>query len=619
MLSAALATLIIHTIREPQDSPVPIVPLRPGDLTTSSFAPDILLGLGKIQVKNAQGEGMTTIDCEYVASPQIALSWPSDRQPVEYRRLAVRAGDKATSFELQSLRGRLDELSSPTAADIESIIGMKPRPSELLTLARLYERGEFAVGAAFTAKVKIDPLQGLEPGGITLRGYGHAEIDSKLNLELKAKYEWKGEFVYESLGEVTKDLGSWYTPMQQPVTERFFPDGEPGPDRLSELGGLTAYDPQGMPHHFQLPSAGESPAKSRTASQYMGDVARQNGLQWTTQTLGTLGYDMKRAESLLSQMTPRGDSMNALDFPEVENPCAADFEAPPGTIWIPSDPSYQTMMTSVRYGYRHQFSLSASLAASLIQQVRSMRTLCMNMNLKEPAKGVSYFPYRATDPVVPMLARITDASRFRGAWDQARIWIYMDRATLDQLSEKLVGGMSISGYLMALGDVARVGGLDDKALAGGLFDPALLAGAMAPEWHRDWLWSLAERSHGKTTREYLSRGAPELARLLTPQASEYGPEYLAELAGRCLTSESAELRKGMLSFLVGLKAAARSLEGKIDGGLIVASNSDAADQLALLTLVEMSLIAERPATLEYLAAEGKSAAIKAKAKSLLGN
>lgn len=619
MLTAALATLVFHATREPQDNPLPIVPLRAGDISASSFSTDILLGLGKIEIKDPQGGAATTVDCQFVASPELALAWPSDRPPVEYRRLAVRPGEKAASFEMQSLRGRLDELSSPTAADIESIIGIKPRPNELLSLARLYERGELAVGAACQAKLKIDPLQGLEPGGITLRGYGHAEIDSKLNLELKAKYEWKGEYVYESLGEVTKDLGSWYTPIQQPVTERFLPDGEPGPDRLSELGGLTAYDPQGMPHHFQLPNAGESPAKSRTASQYMGDVARQNGLPWTTQTLGTLGYDMKRAESLLSQMTPRGESMNALDFPEIENPCAADFEAPPGTIWIPSDPSYQTMMTSVRYGYRHQFSLTASLAASIGQQERSMRTLCMNMNLKEPAKSVSYFPYRATDPVVPMLARITDASRFRGAWDQARIWIYMDRATLDQLSEKLVGGMSISGYLMALGDVARAGGLDDKALAGGLFDPSLLAGATAPDWHRDWLWSLAERSHGKTTREYLSRGAPELARLLTPPAAEYGPEYLAELAGRCLTSESAELRKGMLSFLVGLKAAAGPIEGKIGGGLIVAANSDPADQLALLTLVEMSLITDRPETLQFLAEEGKSAAIKAKAKSLLGN
>src|SRR5690606_7682672 len=103
------------------------------------------------------------------------------------------------------------------------------------------------------------------------------------------------------------------------------------------------------------------------------------------------------------------------------------------------------------------------------------RTLCLNMEKKEPDESVSYWPAACEDLVIARLALDTNASRNTGAWDQARVWIYTDNASLSDINKRLQPPLIPGYYTRGLYDVDRFGGFTDKERKNAkLFSPELL-------------------------------------------------------------------------------------------------------------------------------------------------
>src|SRR5207237_1588606 len=87
---------------------------------------------------------------------------------------------------------------------------------------------------------------------------------------------------------------------------------------------------------------------------------------------------------------------------------------PAGMIFVPRDSKYQTMIAIVVY------SLSVPPNSTKTANVRAM---CAEMSKKEPDESCKFDPAMPSSDGLANVARITSRSRFRGAADQARVWI----------------------------------------------------------------------------------------------------------------------------------------------------------------------------------------------------
>lgn len=82
------------------------------------------------------------------------------------------------------------------------------------------------------------------------------------------------------------------------------------------------------------------------------------------------------------------------------------------------------------------------------------RFACLNMNKKEPTPSTRFVPMPARDSKLVLLAQEIQESRFRGPWDQARVWLYTDEPTYAKLGDVLLPNVSKATYLQCLREVA---------------------------------------------------------------------------------------------------------------------------------------------------------------------
>lgn len=119
------------------------------------------------------------------------------------------------------------------------------------------------------------------------------------------------------------------------------------------------------------------------------------------------------------------------------------------------------------------------------------RTLCLNIDKREPSPGKKYTLSMPRDPGTLRLARMSNSARFFGPWDQVRLWILTDRASMDEIGKVLIPGPSASMYLRELHTLVeeRLIELDPKAdakIADSKLLTALAPEADALEWFVGW-------------------------------------------------------------------------------------------------------------------------------------
>jgi hypothetical protein len=571
-------------------------------------------------------DGMTlTLPVQYRATFSSDFDEFIDVQNRPYRTLRLRPDQKSEprdSLELRAALERVEVVQSEVNSLFTSLseiggrsdLGLQVNTAidKCLDSARM-ETGSFE-------PVMINTKADLQPGGWTVRTYGHELVDFSMDYSIEAKFEYGGKTYSEAELSGSVSLGAAFAPRFSALDQYYVPDGSPE-KKLQEAfgGGIFRKDGQDSTIQVQLPEY-EYPSvfEDRTVGDYVADLTKANG-SGLISNLQTQGYTIPELSKTLDRLAPQGTDMNRLNFGDWDDSdCEADLDFPPGTVWLPSNKGYQAMMTGVRFDYMTPgFDLLASVVGEG-NQAPSMRVLCMNMNKKEPAAGIKYFPYVPKDPVIPMLAKRMDESNFRGPWDQARLWIYTDKASLDDLNKRLIQQLPISSYVMALADVDWVGGLDEKMVKDAkIVRPEFLAGNAAPAYATSFLLEALNRFHGKKAGEWLRKNPDRLVQIARTEMDDYDRAHLKLVFGRMLTFEMSEDRLAALQILSSNQKEFAFLKGGLGSGRQSLYSANRTEIEAALGLVESGMLEVAQDAMDHLSTQGPSDAIKARARALL--
>ncbi|MFM9873678.1 MAG: hypothetical protein ACKVQS_09475 [Fimbriimonadaceae bacterium] len=177
----------------------------------------------------------------------------------------------------------------------------------------------------------------------------------------------------------------------------------------------------------------------------LGDHWRTIPISNTKAGFETIGRNMKRGDT---QIAAFGESMNGCSFEITGNPMARLY-LPAGTLLVPNDNKAQVMILMESY--------NSSLVASLFPAAKIVRAACTEMSKEEPSPKTKFAIVGANDGNLNRIAEYTANSRFRGPWDQARVWIYTDGATFAEIEKKLNPMISKGTYLFELDRVLKGG------------------------------------------------------------------------------------------------------------------------------------------------------------------
>lgn len=482
--------------------------------------------------------------------------------------------------------------------------------------------------------ITINPNLNLQANGWTKQEYGYQPYSVNLSIEYRKEWTTAAGLQFEPIGTWKYPMGSFYEPIDKPIRTQFFADGEPNKELQETMGGVTITSDNNQITQLFFPTikpnqtegfslTGNYDFQSTSIPNFYTGLQQSNFPGVMDKLLQSGEFTPAELLAIIGMHAPEGEDMNHLFFPlaQQENPCNMDMDVPVGTLWLPSNPAYQSMTTGVSYT-RHSFNnqhVFASLNYEPTQNPNQMRVLCMNMNKKEPAAGVKYLPYRCQDPVLRELTRRMNDSNFRGVWDQARLWIYTDKATMKQINEKLVSPMGESAYVMAVADVGIAGGLSAQQLLDKqMFTPNLLAGSAAPDYAVSWVAHNLLKNHSKEVAKWLDSSPAGLIELSGSSSEDYDREHLIKVLDYCLRSTSPELRKSALGFVKINAAKIPAAKGKI-GDLRISLYTGKEDEVKLaLEVMAANMATEKPKqALEHVAKNGPGEANKTMAQTIL--
>lgn len=371
---------------------------------------------------------------------------------------------------------------------------------------------------------------------------------------------------------VSIPVGDYWRAEDRPYFEKFYPDTKPDRALQQAIGGFTYQaKPESAGVQFTFPTPGKDPFGTDESVYFQEFNAwwdfslGQNPPGKANQLLSESGLNFKDFTTLSQTLAPQGDDMNYLNFTLTENDCHGSIDAPAGTLWLPSKPGYQRMMTGVRFDHMVAFDqVESNVGPRPPQQVLKMRTLCLDMKLKMPEAGVRYYPCRPKDQALYTLGELMDSSSFRGPWDQARTWIYMDKASLAEVNDTLQMRLPASAYLAALGDLARNGLVStaDAKLAK-IFDPALLSAAGATTDVTQWFATNLERNHRVALVKFLKAAPSDYLKLGSEATDKAAIDTFAAQMKIFLASRHADVRLATLDLLVNNASRLAAMKGKV--------------------------------------------------------
>ncbi|MCH8274986.1 MAG: hypothetical protein IH851_09370 [Armatimonadetes bacterium] len=236
------------------------------------------------------------------------------------------------------------------------------------------------------------------------------------------------------------------------------------------------------------------------------------------------------------------------------------FAVLPGTQLESADSGYQDMqsITRVEFVLSGMSSISVSVPVSgpampIENETEPFkgRVACLNMDKKEPRPGIEYTPTISTDSRLTQLAYYAAAQRFRGPWDQARLWIYTDAATRDEINKRLFPPITEGRYLQGLYDLHRVamGDMEDVRYRQ-CMDPALLIGQSAPKEATAWFIDTMSEMNPSGLASWIKRNPGAFAHLFASDAEEWYLDHGVTVANRLCSSGNNEVAVSGLDFIM---------------------------------------------------------------------
>lgn len=254
------------------------------------------------------------------------------------------------------------------------------------------------------------------------------------------------------------------------------------------------------------------------------------------------GQNMNSLSGIVNLLTKPGQSLPSFEY-----------NLGAGTVFVPNKPDYQNMVLysplTVRMGY--EGFLVAGIHPTWVQEAAKGATFCANMAKKEPDDTVRYYPFGCSDPVIVKMAQMSEAARQNGPWDQARLWMYTDKASLEEINKRLRPSLLPGYYVRNLRDIEKLGGWTDADRKNKkLFDPGLLFAPTGDTEASAFFFSRMASSFPKETRDALERGyADPVNQLWTEAGADLKTDHLRFMLDSLLKAENTDVQTGMLAFL----------------------------------------------------------------------
>jgi len=171
----------------------------------------------------------------------------------------------------------------------------------------------------------------------------------------------------------------------------------------------------------------------------------------------------------------------------------------PGMIFVPKKQATQNMVVGV--GQEINVGPGETKNAPV-------RVLCAEKGKLEPGEKDVFALANSTDDLIPAICKVMQAERFRGPWDQARLWIHTDKASLSDINERLSPGIPAARYVNLLFELAKCGALSlkDPAVMK-LIDPNLINGSGARPEAVEWIVGTLAKSKPKELAEHIAKDA----------------------------------------------------------------------------------------------------------------
>lgn len=283
-----------------------------------------------------------------------------------------------------------------------------------------------------------------------------------------------------------------------------------------------------------------------------------------------------------------------------------------GILLVPNDDKYQAMTIMVQ---------TRLVVPAHSTKTADPRAACTEMNKREPTTSTIFTIAQDLNPTLADLAAITNAARFRGATDQARVWIVTDHAPYAEIKKHLIPGPSQGQYLNALYDVSRANGIDiNTPEFKDCFDSSLLVSTTAKREAATWMVQQLDRMNPGALTDLANNHAAEITEKLGEKAGDSEIKYVSNLIKNLCSCSSAEGRMAGLSLLLKAVPAAQrdkiAQEGGLDAVIVSTQSEDPKEQAQALEVIDE--YNHKPAADEVnkLAALGASDEVKQKAAAV---
>lgn len=507
-----------------------------------------------------------------------------DDNKIPVKTVRTRPESPARAFSLVP-----EMIAAPKAVDNDDALDQTFRVAQMEDVAEVIgpelfkgiQKGREAVQNILknTRPQEVNPNENLQRGGWTTREYGMQEqrISTQLELVKRIFIPGQAEPTEEKQWLGVQSQGTIRVPAADPlIRSTFAPDDKPN-DLKNSIGGI-----QFTPENAELAGLGyvslprlnpmvnyfQEGFPVGSTVNYLRDATRHIPAKNLNDAYLATGYQPKDLMTYIDGMAAQGDSMNALQIPgnlQMDWPdCGSEMHFPSGTTWIPGTAGYQAMTNYQPIRLRMTF-VQAGVGIEMLQvPTATGRTHCLSMNLKEPAPGVKYYPYMPADETITDLAKLAEKSLFRGPWDQARTWIYTNKASLDEINKIISPGVTTGQYVNNLRDIASVAGFNKTDLQNKkLFDPKLLASPSASNEAFGWFASHVAETSPRETAAWLKSAPAEIVTLITSPRDGLDTNHPIRLLQAMLNSSQVEVRRAALEMLEKTKGKDDRLKGKL--------------------------------------------------------